>query len=518
MSDNIKVAVRVRPLNKNEIAESSQNIIKITPPTLSISDPVSKKNKDFGFDYIFDTKSLNSEVYKSIGEDIVTNALIGYNCCILAYGQTGSGKTYTMLNYDKNNDKNASNNDKNADASNENGLIPQIANALINISNNLPSNKEIKMEVSFIEIYAEKIYDLLNARDEKTSNGNNLKLHINPKIGTYIENLSIVPILNINDVMKLIEKGFSQRSTTATAMNEQSSRSHAIFTITFNQTTYSSTGADRKILNTKTSKINLVDLAGSERVKTSKVSGVGFQEAISINKSLSMLSTVFNELIESNTMTKIRSSVLTSLLADSIGGNSKTVIIANISPSSIQYDITLQTLLYVYRTKKIAVYAKVNETVNAVDVAIVNELKSEIERLRAELKNSSDAETMRKLKKEILEYEKLYEDAKMSWNDKLTEKNNQLTETNETNDKLNMEITKLSVALSDLLTDNEKLMDINKSNTDDLNKLIKTNDDLNKNNDSLNKTIDDLNKTNEINIKSTQRVKDKIKKITSMFL
>jgi hypothetical protein len=413
--DSIKVAVRVRGMNKNELSAGSSAVITTRPNTVTITDPASNKTKDFGFDYAFDTKSTNEDVYQSIGRDIVTSALEGYNCCILAYGQTGTGKTYTMLNYDiaqKNTQTNP-------------GLIPRIANELISYSAKLPSNKEIQMEASFVEIYAEKIYDLLSPSSDPDS----LKLHINPKIGTYIEKLSTVAVSNIEEVMKIIEQGFKHRSTSSTAMNEQSSRSHAIFTISFKQITYGAGAGDdsspsaRKILNCKTSKISLVDLAGSERVKTSKVSGVGFQEAVAINKSLSMLSTVFAELVENGHTTKSRNSVLTALLADSISGNSKTVIIANISPSSISYEISLQTLLYVHRTKKISVHAKINEVSSAIDVAQVNELKSEIERLRLELEQArtshADTATVQKLKDELAEYERLYKSANTSWSDKL---------------------------------------------------------------------------------------------------
>jgi hypothetical protein len=405
--DSIKVAVRVRDMNKNELSTGSINVINTKLNAVTITDPVSNKSKDFGFDYVFPTNATNEDVYKSIGSDIVASALEGYNCCILAYGQTGTGKTYTMLNYDT-----KQNNQTNP------GLIPRIANELILHSNSLPPNKEIQMEASFIEIYAEKIYDLLAPTQT------NLKLHINPKIGTYIENLSTIAVSNIDEVMKIIEKGFKHRSTSSTAMNEQSSRSHAIFTITFKQITYSSSDmAERKIIKCKTSKISLVDLAGSERVKTSKVSGVGFQEAISINKSLSMLSTVFSELVENGHTTKARNSILTALLADSISGNSKTVIIANISPSSISYEISLQTLFYVHRTKKISVHAKINEVSSAIDVSQVNELKSEIERLQIELEHAksshADDITLKKLKDELLEYERLYKEANTTWADKL---------------------------------------------------------------------------------------------------
>ena len=411
--ESIKVAVRIRPLNNSEIAENASNIVIADSNNITIVDPVSKKEKEFAFDYVFNSDTTNKQIYESIGTNIVKCASDGYNCCVLAYGQTGSGKTYTMLNYSNNND--------------ENGIIPQIANALIGMSDD---KCEVRMEASFIEIYDEKIFDLLSA-----GNGKGLKLHINPKIGTYIENLTNVAVTNISEVMKIIDRGFRHRSTSATAMNEQSSRSHAIFTINFKKITYSGEGADRKPISTKSSKINLVDLAGSERVKTSKVTGINFQEAISINKSLSTLSTVFTDLVTTGVCNKFRNSVLTALLADSISGRSKTIIIANISPASIQYDISTQTLFYVNRTKKITIHAKVNEVKGVEDRS---ELKLEIDRLLVELENakklSKNDDVINALKAELAEYQSLYRESTVSWSDKLQESYN-LIKTLETETK-----------------------------------------------------------------------------------
>ncbi len=449
--DSVKVAVRVRPINKSELAENATDIISIANNNVTISEPTTHTTKNFGFDYVFGKNSSNEDIYNSIGKDIVKSACAGYNCCILAYGQTGSGKTYTMLNYVKQNvlsdtvvkqnvlsdtvvkqnvltdtvakqnvlsDTVVKQNIGNNDISNlkEFGLIPHIASELLSIAKDAPPNIEYQIEVSFTEIYAEKIFDLLtdDLSNEKTS----LKLHINPKIGTYIEGLNSIAVSSINQIMQLIAKGFKHRSTSSTAMNEQSSRSHAIFTIDFKQICYSPVLIDgqKKVISEKLSKIKLVDLAGSERVKTSKVSGVNFQEAIAINKSLSMLSTVINELVENGSSTKFRNSILTALLADSISGNSKTVIIANVSPASIQYDISLQTLFYVHRTKRITVHAKVNESITH---DIVAELKAEIERLKSELLKITDPEEVAKLKEELAEYERLYQENSRSWSDKL---------------------------------------------------------------------------------------------------
>ena len=316
-----------------------------------------------------------------------------------------------MLNYD-----NKSNGINNQDVKkvHEFGLIPQIVQDLLSISESKTPNIEYQIEVSFVEIYAEKIFDLLS---DSHNHESGLRLHINPKIGTYIEGLTSLPVSSIDQVMKLIEKGFKHRSTSSTAMNEQSSRSHAIFNITFK--TIKKSVIEQKIISEKISKIKLVDLAGSERVKTSKVTGSNYQEAIAINKSLSMLSMVFNELVENGTTTKCRNSILTSLLADSITGNSKTIIIANVSPASTQYEISLQSLLYVHRTKKIVVHAQINEITSEESKKLIETLKAEIESLKAQLTKTTDDEEIKRLKEELAEYENIYKDSSQSWSDKL---------------------------------------------------------------------------------------------------
>ena len=487
-NENIKVAVRIRPFNKNEIGENATNIIEVNSQNILITDPVSKKNKEFAFDYVFNSDASNGKIYESLGSNIVESALAGYNCCVLAYGQTGSGKTYTMLNYGS----------VEIETQTENyGLIPQIANSLINRGSS-DSNYEIRMEASFIEIYAEKIYDLL------VPNSESLKLHINPKIGTYVQDLTSIAVTKTGEIMKLIERGFKHRSTSSTAMNEQSSRSHAIFTITFKQITY---GGDKKILNTKTSKISLVDLAGSERVKTSKVTGTEFQEAIAINKSLSMLSSVFSDLIDQGTCNKFRSSVLTSLLADSISGRSKTIIIANVSPASIQYEISLQTLFYVYRTKKISINAKVNETKGESSAGVL-ELKQEVERLRAEIEkahsNNNNAELINKLKAELADYEKLYRAATTSWTDKLQNSYDIIS-------SLEAESKKLRDDLSKDVTSKDTLLQ-------EIKTLTITNNNLKVELEKLLLQINELNTINENFVNRESRLQNKILKMTAVFM
>jgi hypothetical protein len=170
-NDTVKVAVRVRPINKSEQSENASSIISVSDNVVSITEPISSTSKNFGFDYAFGVKTTNLDIYNSIGRDIVKNAVSGYNCCILAYGQTGSGKTFTMLNYVPQNSQTTMLNYTGQNASEEtlvsdrsisnNGLIPRIAEELLNIvSSNKSPNIEYQIEVSFVEIYAEKISQL----------------------------------------------------------------------------------------------------------------------------------------------------------------------------------------------------------------------------------------------------------------------------------------------------------------------------------------------------------------------
>ncbi|EMP30336.1 Kinesin-like protein KIF16B, partial [Chelonia mydas] len=283
-----------------------------------------ERTKTFTYDFSYfsaDSKSptyVSQEVvFRNLGTDVLASAFEGYNACIFAYGQTGSGKSYTMMG-------NA------GDA----GLIPRICEGLFNrINEKIRWNEaSFRTEVSYLEIYNERVRDLLRRKSSKTYN---LRIREHPKEGPYVEDLSKHLVQNYSDVEELMEAGNINRTTAATGMNDVSSRSHAIFTINFTQAKF-----DAEMPCETVSKIHLVDLAGSERADATGATGVRLKEGGNINKSLVTLGNVISALADlsqdaTNPLAKkkqvfvpYRDSVLTWLLKDSLGGNSKTIMIA----------------------------------------------------------------------------------------------------------------------------------------------------------------------------------------------
>lgn len=377
---SVKVAVRVRPFNNREISREAQCIIEMTGNTTSIMNPKAPPGtkdavKSFNYDYSYfsmDPSDLNYStqlmVYKDIGEEMLQHAFEGYNVCIFAYGQTGAGKSYTMMG-------------KQEDG--QEGIIPQICKDLFRkISRNSSECLKYSVEVSYMEIYCERVRDLLNPK-----NKGNLRVREHPLLGPYVEDLSKLAVMSYEDIHDLIDEGNKARTVAATNMNETSSRSHAVFTIFFTQQKQdSATG----LVTEKVSKISLVDLAGSERADSTGAKGTRLKEGANINKSLTTLGKVISALAEIATKKKkkadfipYRDSVLTWLLRENLGGNSKTAMIAAVSPADINYDETLSTLRYADRAKQIVCKAVVNEDANA---KLIRELKEEIQKLRELLK------------------------------------------------------------------------------------------------------------------------------------
>lgn len=378
---SVKVAVRVRPFNYREITRQAQCIIEMTGSTTSIVNPKSTPGskeavKSFNYDYSYFSMDPNDEnystqlmVYKDIGEEMLEHAFEGYNVCIFAYGQTGAGKSYTMMGKQE---------------EGQEGIIPQICKDLFR-KISYTSNERLKysVEVSYMEIYCERVRDLLNPK-----NRGNLRVREHPLYGPYVEDLSKLAVLSFEDIHDLIDEGNKARTVAATNMNETSSRSHAVFTIFFTQQQQDSiTG----LMTEKVSKISLVDLAGSERADSTGAKGTRLKEGANINKSLTTLGKVISALAEIAATKKkkkadfipYRDSVLTWLLRENLGGNSKTAMIAAISPADINYDETLSTLRYADRAKQIVCKAVVNEDANA---RLIRELKEEIQKLRELLK------------------------------------------------------------------------------------------------------------------------------------
>uniref|UniRef100_A0A1I8P2H7 Kinesin-like protein unc-104 n=1 Tax=Stomoxys calcitrans TaxID=35570 RepID=A0A1I8P2H7_STOCA len=381
---SVKVAVRVRPFNSREIGRESKCIIEMFDnTTTAITNPKVPPNssesvKRFNFDYSYwshDPKdpcfSTQSMVYKDIGEEMLQHSFDGYNVCIFAYGQTGAGKSYTMMGKQE---------------EHQEGIIPMICKDLFRrIASTESADLKYSVEVSYMEIYCERVRDLLNPK-----NKGNLRVREHPLLGPYVEDLSKLAVTSYQDIHDLIDEGNKARTVAATNMNETSSRSHAVFTIFFTQQRHD-TMTD--LITEKVSKISLVDLAGSERADSTGAKGTRLKEGANINKSLTTLGKVISALAEisasKNKKSKkadfipYRDSVLTWLLRENLGGNSKTAMIAAISPADINYDETLSTLRYADRAKAIVCKAVVNEDANA---KLIRELKEEIQKLRDLLK------------------------------------------------------------------------------------------------------------------------------------
>lgn len=373
--------MRVRPFNNREISREAQCIIEMSGNTTSILNPKAPPGskdalKSFNYDYSYFSMDPNDAnyssqlmVYKDIGEEMLEHAFEGYNVCIFAYGQTGAGKSYTMMGKQE---------------EGQEGIIPQICKDLFRkISRNSNECLKYSVEVSYMEIYCERVRDLLNPK-----NKGNLRVREHPLLGPYVEDLSKLAVMSYQDIHDLIDEGNKARTVAATNMNETSSRSHAVFTIFFTQQKQdSATG----LVTEKVSKISLVDLAGSERADSTGAKGTRLKEGANINKSLTTLGKVISALAEIAATKKkkkadfipYRDSVLTWLLRENLGGNSKTAMIAAVSPADINYDETLSTLRYADRAKQIVCKAVVNEDANA---KLIRELKEEIQKLRELLK------------------------------------------------------------------------------------------------------------------------------------
>uniref|UniRef100_A0A7N6BAA1 plus-end-directed kinesin ATPase n=1 Tax=Anabas testudineus TaxID=64144 RepID=A0A7N6BAA1_ANATE len=376
---SVKVAVRVRPFNSREIGKESKCIIQMSGNTTTIINPKqAKDNKSFNFDYSYwshtSPEDVNyasqMQVYKDIGEEMLLHAFEGYNVCIFAYGQTGAGKSYTMMGKQ--------------DVKDQKGIIPLMCEDLFTkINDNTDNSMSYSVEVSYMEIYCERVRDLLNPK-----NKGNLRVREHPLMGPYVEDLSKLAVTSYNDIQDLMDSGNKARTVAATNMNETSSRSHAVFNIIFTQKRHD---AETDNTSEKVSKISLVDLAGSERADSTGAKGTRLKEGANINKSLTTLGKVISALAEvvciiSNKKKKkvesfipYRDSVLTWLLRENLGGNSRTAMVAALSPADINYDETLSTLRYADRAKQIRCNAVINEDPNN---RLVRELKEEVSRLK----------------------------------------------------------------------------------------------------------------------------------------
>ncbi|XP_043485778.1 kinesin-like protein Klp98A isoform X1 [Polistes fuscatus] len=381
---SVKVAVRVRPFNKRELAMNAKNIVQMdgkrtrifgTKTPGSCREIDREKYKDFTFDHSYwsfdltdDNYASQEEVFYDLGTDVIESAFEGYNACVFAYGQTGSGKTFTMMGSPE-----------------SQGLIPRICKTLFaRMAAGKESGASYRTEVSFLEIHNERVKDLL--RIDQTQS-HSLRVREHPKRGPYVQDLSSHLVYDYSDIQECMVRGNTHRTTASTNMNDVSSRSHAIFTITFVQAGFS----EGNMPSETVSKVHLVDLAGSERANATGATGQRLKEGAHINKSLVTLGSVISALAEvsssgdsssskRNVFIPYRDSVLTWLLKDSLGGNSKTIMIAAISPADCNYGETLSTLRYANRAKNIINKPTINEDPN---VKLIRELREEIQKLKS---------------------------------------------------------------------------------------------------------------------------------------
>ncbi|XP_030069556.1 stAR-related lipid transfer protein 9 [Microcaecilia unicolor] len=453
---NIKVAVRVRPLSKRESAEGARIIVEVDDKTARIRNQkldhrlesswdTRERIFEFGFDYCYwsvdpdDPKHASQEVvYQDLGTSVLSGAIKGYNVCLFAYGQTGSGKTYTMMGTPA-----------------SVGLTPRICEGLFSRNDDCSGRPaSCSVEVSFLEIYNERVRDLLKQSDRKKPY--TLRVREHPEKGPYVQGLSRHLVNDYKQVVELLEEGIAKRITAATHVHDASSRSHAIFTIQYTQAIL-----ENNLPSEIISKINLVDLAGSERASPSYCKD-RLTEGSNINKSLVTLGIVISALAQNSQMFSscqsinsitsegdscspgshsagsiggsrrqsyipYRDSVLTWLLKDSLGGNSKTIMIATISPASTSYNETMSALRYASNAKNIINKPRVNEDAN---VKLIRELREEIDRLKNmlmsfELRNCSPSfsdDRDGNLTELVLQNELKIEQLTKDWTDKWADK------------------------------------------------------------------------------------------------
>lgn len=427
MSDgSVKVAVRVRPFNNREKQEGAELCVEMKGKMTKVFSP--ELTKEFFFDYSYwshdgfvedpdsgmmvpESPSSNyadqRRVFDDLGVGVLNNAFEGYHCCLFAYGQTGSGKSYSMVGYGKNK-----------------GIIPIVCEEIFMRIDKVNSEKlRCEVSASMLEIYNEQIQDLLKPPNERVKGG--LKVREDKMNGVFVQDLSKTPCSSYAEISEVLDKGNSNRTVAATQMNATSSRAHTVLTISFTQIIYDDLG---RPFNRKQSNINLVDLAGSERASKTGATGDTLKEGSNINKSLSTLGRVITALAKKASGSKevipYRESSLTRILQNALGGNSKTTMIAAISPATFNLEETVSTLRYADQVKSIKNQAIVNETPQE---KLIRELKEENLRLKALLEGKipegepgEDADFLRQeYEKQIEELRRAAEEAQKTMQEKI---------------------------------------------------------------------------------------------------
>lgn len=362
-SESVKVVVRCRPMNDKEKASKFEQMVSVDVKLgqIMVRNPreASELPKVFTFDSVYDCNSKQIDLYDETFRPLVDSVLLGFNGTIFAYGQTGTGKTYTMEGVRNDPERR--------------GVIPNsFEHIFTHISRS--QNQQYLVRASYLEIYQEEIRDLLS-KDQS----HRLELRERPDTGVYVKDLSSFVTKSAREIEHVMNVGNQNRSVGSTNMNEHSSRSHAIFVITVE---CSELGVDGEN-HIRVGKLNLVDLAGSERQTKTGAQGERLKEATKINLSLSALGNVISALVDGRSShIPYRDSKLTRLLQDSLGGNARTVMVANIGPASYNVEETLTTLRYANRAKNIKNKPHVNEDPKD---ALLREFQEEIARLKEQL-------------------------------------------------------------------------------------------------------------------------------------
>ncbi|KAL7517721.1 hypothetical protein ACHAWX_002619 [Stephanocyclus meneghinianus] len=414
-SSQVRVGVRIRPITSKEASEGGKVVVEANAFDRTVG--ISKRK--FTYDSVFHSNVSNEELYNNVAPPLLDSFLNGYNATILAYGQTGSGKTYTM--------------GSEAGGLNESaGLIPRFLNGVFttlferksasvksalrsppksygsDYNSQNPSLIDFRVSASFLEVYGEDIYDLLD--EDRTS----LKLREDTSGQVFVVGLRKNPVVNADDAMGILNTGTMNRTTAATLMNCTSSRSHAVFTIHLKQTTRTSEGVDI----TTTSCMTFVDLAGSERMKKTGAEGERMKEGIKINEGLLALGNVINALGDDERLERgekvhvpYRQSKLTRLLQDALGGNSQTLFLACVSPSDTNASETVSTLQYANRARNIKNAPTRNVDAAALELqrlrALTSVLKCELIKHRFEAKTLSPDHENEKVNEHVLQHTNL---------------------------------------------------------------------------------------------------------------
>ncbi|KAL3154275.1 hypothetical protein ABBQ32_013766 [Trebouxia sp. C0010 RCD-2024] len=396
-TSSVKVAVVVRPLIDLEKAKKAQNCVQIEPPNKIKLPPMqfagSSTTEAYNFDYDrvykLDSKEESRRLFVELVQPLLDRFLMGFNVTVFAYGQTGSGKTYTMGT--------AASVKEVSGKGEATGVIPRCIKSIFATMQQARADYDVNMKVDFVEVYQDQVRDLLiNPNEDGTTRMPAIDVRESPTQGIFLEGVREVEVKTETDIAQLLEAGNGHRAVAAHNLNDASSRSHAIFTLTLEQRRKPNAPADGKAPKFLKSKLHLVDLAGSERAKDTGATGDQLTEGININKGLLALGNVISALTDRKGRRHIpyRDSKLTRILQDSLGGNSETLMVACVSPAQYNQEQTLSTLRYASRARSIQNSLRLNSKMSAEEEVlylrkVLIERESEIASLKEQLGASS---------------------------------------------------------------------------------------------------------------------------------